>query len=418
MCAPFQEAWLARIRRALRPWHAACGTGGTHSGVSHACPFTLPFFRELNATGVNVNKTFPHLRSHAVSIFLHNGTVRAMVSPWEVPSLDRWAREMMRLLLDALDPTWDAEGAPAVPDASMGFIINTYNIPLAFFQYYPEGPVPLLSVAAEFGTAWDVPVPGAHMFNARQMLAQLDVPSLHPYNCTSSAASGGSPADARTPWDCRVAKAVFRGAPSCSVVDLERRKAGDCSRVKAWQLGQAHPALLDVGLTGTDGGVGIEAALASVTPVPFQSIATHVDYKFALALDGMTYSRRLAELLATGAAVLLQNSRFEEFFFGPAFVPGQHFLAFDCNASYCPLPQLVSQLRANDCIAREIGAAGTRFLRTYLSPAGTACYWRLLLRELVPFFAFEAGASAALAATLPQLVPSGATDIILSVTTV
>ena len=389
VCAAFAPLWSVAVDRYTAQWRATCDAFVSRSSQSggNRCRVTLADVRTLNASAFGYHTQPDGTYGQAIYVLILNATAYTFTPASVVNGAFPWVLEMARLLLDALDDAWDAAGAPPLPvGVPLGFVISAFDFP----QCNPgsmrtRSPLPVLSVATVPTSKCDIAVPGSHMLSARQQLRNLD---------------GGATGDGRPPWAARVAKAIFRGMPTCSV--LGRENQHHCSRIIAWQHSASHPDVLDVGLTGRMW----FSALSNMTPARSVPIRDHANFKYALALDGATYSRRFAEVMATGSAILLQRSQYEEFFF-PALTDGVHYTGLDCNGTACPLVETVEYLRAHDDYAHATGDAALKFMRTYLSPAGTACYWRALLAKLAPFMAIDVASAAALARTLPRLVPSG-----------
>jgi hypothetical protein len=283
---------------------------------------------------------------------------------------------MIWQLIDALDPEWDAKGAPRPPSNAMAFVISTSDWPEVSVSKYPD-PVPVFGISTTT-LAWEIPVPGSQVVDTYVMSTRINYDDNHP----DLDGDDVRPINL-VPWPERLPKAVFRGGPTCNT-QLHSNQWELCPRNVAYRAGKERPDLLDIGLSDFPP----EAANESVAG--HMSLPDHSKYKYVLTFDGHTYGRRTTELMMTQSAILMQQSLFDyrEFHY-PALVPWHHFVPIYCTAGYCPLASTVDALRANDELAKTIGLAANQFLRTYLSHEGRACYWRLLLRSMENFFDFE-----------------------------
>jgi hypothetical protein len=397
VCEPYAQEWLASIRASLAAWRLPApasnvGMGGAQvaDGRGRYAPDHPASLQRRARVPVSwgrwlqLNGSMPESPTH-MKLLLVSGRAHIMAHDLSVPDLHEWLRGMAGQLVDALDAKWDAAGAPALPSSALGFMLSTRDWPFGDMADHPE-PYPVLGVTST-PKHWDIPVPGAHVVRAHRWATRMDRGD-----------------EARVPWEKRIPKAVFRGSATCpGVLGNDRYHA--CPRVVAWKAGRARPDVLDVGLTNFFG----MPETRNETAAEPMSFADHSAYKYALSFDGHSYAMRATELLATGSTLLMATSLYgyREFYYS-ALVPWRHYVPFGCFSDSCVAVAVAEKLQQRDADARAIGEAGTAFLHTYLSDAGRACYWRLLLRELEPLYDFggsDARAVRDLASRLPTLAP-------------
>ena len=142
------------------------------------------------------------------------------------------------------------------------------------------------------------------LFTMRTSVTHVDIPLVDSVVFGSNGRYVWDEKAKRVPWEEKLSKAVFRGSASCFVMHADNWHI--CPRVKAVQVGQQHPDLLDIGLTRwNQAGKGTvmvqmyppstEAEIESstnVTLVPPMKWMEQGHYKYILDMDGGVGSSR------------------------------------------------------------------------------------------------------------------------------
>jgi hypothetical protein len=126
----------------------------------------------------------------------------------------------------------------------------------------------------------------------------------------------------------------------------------------------------------------------SLPEEPTLPLVTHANWRYLLALDGQSYSYRLASLLPLRAAVLKADSRHAEFYYS-ALRRYEHYIPFACEegigAPCVAAAAAVEWVLRHDALARRIADSGAAFAQRHLAGtgrgSGRACYWAAILRE-------------------------------------
>ncbi|PNH10674.1 Ribosome biogenesis protein BRX1 [Tetrabaena socialis] len=191
------------------------------------------------------------------------------------------------------------------------------------------------------------------------------------------------------PWRDKIERAAFRGSPYCHRRPLKYDTT--CSRTFYAQMSQSSAEwqqYIDVGLVrgytkhGPGGGT-----LATI--VPKGHMATHelARFKYVLALDGYTASRRLSSLLALNSVVLKQASTWVEWYYR-SLVPGIHYIGFwkTNRSDLLDLLHVLHSMRQQDDYLQEVAANGQAFASRHLVPDARRLYWLRTLTEYGKLF--------------------------------
>ncbi|KAL2916678.1 hypothetical protein HK105_203792 [Polyrhizophydium stewartii] len=151
-------------------------------------------------------------------------------------------------------------------------------------------------------------------------------------------------------------------------------------RLRMMAIAKTRPDLFDVGMTGfiqceQDACDEMRAEIGQVTPTPENESRK---YKYAIDIDGNTFSQRYLRLLMSGALVF-KATVFNEFH-DDWLVPYKHFIPVQPDLS--DLVERIEWAVAHDDHARRIAETGRRFVRDHITSEQMECYIELALIEL------------------------------------
>ncbi|KAJ7162448.1 glycosyl transferase family 90-domain-containing protein [Mycena filopes] len=176
------------------------------------------------------------------------------------------------------------------------------------------------------------------------------------------------------PWEAKESKIYWRGMSNGGMIlgDNYRHFA----RFKAVDLARAHPALMDVAITtfaetlceaGCDREAVIKEYNISEVGEPRENLYR---YKYALDLDGTTFSGRFLGLLRS-ASLVFKSTIFEEYF-SDWLRPFEHYIPVLPDLS--DLVQKIEWANANPEEARLIQQKGLEFTRRVINDEQNDCY--------------------------------------------
>ncbi|KAH9266649.1 hypothetical protein BASA83_010455 [Batrachochytrium salamandrivorans] len=200
------------------------------------------------------------------------------------------------------------------------------------------------------------------------------VPSIYYY---SLYAGGASKAD-RFPWNERKSVIYWRGATSGG-----HAKGGNWHnfhRTRLAKLAMKHPDMMDMKITRAvqcdfQDCADMRKELDISASEPFETV---YNYKYAMDIDGNSFSGRFFRLLESGSLVFkmtIFNEYFERW-----IVPWEHYIPVAVDLS--DLEEKITWARNNDAEARRIAESGRRFSERILNKPQMECYTELLLLEM------------------------------------
>ncbi|KAH6563066.1 hypothetical protein BASA60_010852 [Batrachochytrium salamandrivorans] len=200
------------------------------------------------------------------------------------------------------------------------------------------------------------------------------VPSIYYY---SLYAGGASKAD-RFPWNERKSVIYWRGATSGG-----HAKGGNWHnfhRTRLAKLAMKHPDMMDMKITSAvqcdfQDCADMRKELDISASEPFETV---YNYKYAMDIDGNSFSGRFFRLLESGSLVFkmtIFNEYFERW-----IVPWEHYIPVAVDLS--DLEEKITWARNNDAEARRIAESGRRFSERILNKPQMECYTELLLLEM------------------------------------
>ncbi|KAJ6452497.1 glycosyl transferase family 90-domain-containing protein [Mycena sanguinolenta] len=184
------------------------------------------------------------------------------------------------------------------------------------------------------------------------------------------------------PWDAKQSKLYWRGkSTGGQIVGTNYR---NFMRFRLAELGRAHSDIMDVALTQVDGltcpeercnatALAEEYGIKSTT-APREEV---YNYKYAMDVDGETFSGRFLGLLRSGSLVF-KATMFEEYFNG-WLRPYEHFIPV--RADLGDLVQQLAWAEANPAEARFIQQRGLEAARRVMTDEQNDCYYLLVLLE-------------------------------------
>ncbi|XJO74943.1 hypothetical protein BDV3_005693 [Batrachochytrium dendrobatidis] len=204
--------------------------------------------------------------------------------------------------------------------------------------------------------------------------ADIVIPSVYYYDIY---AGGQSQAD-KYPWKSRTEKAYWRGSTTGG--SNSHGKWHNYHRIRLARLAVQNSNILDVALSDTtqcleQDCIDIRNEFKVAGKEPFDKIYT---YKYALDVDGNTFSGRFFRLLESEALVFkmtIFNEYFEKW-----IVPWEHYIPIEVDFS--DLKQKIEWAKNNDDRARRIAENGRRFAERILNKSQMECYTELLLLEM------------------------------------
>ncbi|KAK6097444.1 hypothetical protein MT418_003062 [Batrachochytrium dendrobatidis] len=199
------------------------------------------------------------------------------------------------------------------------------------------------------------------------------IPSIYYYHLY---AGGSSQADSY-PWQNRLPKAYWRGSTTGGWNQNGNWKT--FHRMRMIDAIQKKPELYDVALTDAiqcepDDCNEMTKQFHMVSHEPFETV---YKYKYALDVDGNTFSGRFFRLLESQTLVF-KATIFDEFF-QRWIVPWEHYIPIEMDFS--DLDQKIEWAKNNDDRARRIAENGRRFAERILNKPQMECYTELLLLE-------------------------------------
>lgn len=159
------------------------------------------------------------------------------------------------------------------------------------------------------------------------------------------------------------------------------RPCDDCPRYNVWRKGQADPRM-QVDFTGL-ARCGDKVTWKPRKPLdsPPIPMSHHAHWKYLIHTGGQTYSYRLQKILGSGSTVLIEDSKYREWYH-VGLEPHKHFMPFACQtASLCNVSKAITYLQDHPAEAHAMAQASTRFAHKYLTFPGIMCYWRAVLEE-------------------------------------
>ncbi|CAE7158513.1 CPK2 [Symbiodinium pilosum] len=214
-----------------------------------------------------------------------------------------------------------------------------------------------------------------------------NIPWLNPYHLRALANGllDDRLAPERVPWAEKKRVVYWRGALT-SPDDIPPSEAHRLPRFRVFKLASLRPELYDVGISNVDNvlfeawGMQVVRKIAKrhgvrLTPYEdFNSVAPA--YRYLLNLNGVVSSWRLASLLRTGSALLLQSSETHEALHWE-LVAWKHYAPVSSGLD--DLMEVVATLESNETLAKNIAQAGADFYKQRMRPEDTYC---LVLRTL------------------------------------
>lgn len=103
-----------------------------------------------------------------------------------------------------------------------------------------------------------------------------------------------------------------------------------------------------------------------------------INYRYLMAVDGVSNPSAFAWELVSGSTVLKQESEYIQWFY-PALTPWVHYIPFreDCS----DLEEIVQWLRTHQDEAKQIALNARDFALNNLENEDAMLYWYLLLQE-------------------------------------
>jgi hypothetical protein len=236
-------------------------------------------------------------------------------------------------------------------------------------KYMHDKYLPIFSIGPSKITA-DIPLPTQDDWSRVSQKAYID-------KCVNPYLELG---DLWTSWEAKMPKCVFRGsATGCSI------DAGGNVRLKAYELGQKHPDLLDVGITSFNRkskktlGKPINVIEPTFEKSVFMSHDEKTKYKYVLYLDGHVGAFRLGHELSLGSVVLIPESRFT-LWFTHLLVPYEHYVPVD--AMLDNLVEKINWCKNNDDKCKKISENARKFYDKYLTKDAVFDYMQRVLCQL------------------------------------
>ncbi|KAG2498457.1 hypothetical protein HYH03_003711 [Edaphochlamys debaryana] len=188
------------------------------------------------------------------------------------------------------------------------------------------------------------------------------------------------------PWYNKINRAAFRGTSYCHAKHFAYAKS-TCSRTYFAYQTQENATwrkYVDVGLlTGDD-------YMPEYDHVPIKSrgylpTSELARFRYTLALDGITASSRLAQLLALNSVVLKQASPWIEWYYR-SLVPNVHYVSFWDHSREDLLFVMDSLREQKDLHLELIATQGQDFAYRFLRPEARKAYWKRALVEYKKLF--------------------------------
>ncbi|KAJ7075286.1 glycosyl transferase family 90-domain-containing protein [Mycena belliarum] len=257
-------------------------------------------------------------------------------------------------------------GCNAIPMEATGFV-SSINEETGF-----------LLASAKPGFTTDL-YPMLSMSRISPCFSDILVPSEYFYDRSWWSGKFGHPDD--IPWDDKEAKAYWRGMSNGGMIIGDNYR--HFARFKLADLGRAHPDLIDAAITRfaetlCDESCNRTAVMAEYN-ITGNSEAREELYRFkyAIDVDGTTFSGRYLGLLRSGSLVF-KATVFEEYF-NDWLRPFEHYIPV--NADLSNLPQRIRWANANPEEARRIQQRGLEVARRVLTDEQNDCYFLLVLLE-------------------------------------
>ena len=228
---------------------------------------------------------------------------------------------------------------------------------------------------------------GFPLFSLRTSTLHSDIPLPHPMTYGAHGNYTWS-AEARSlPWSQRTARAGFFGKATCFPMQADNWHV--CPRVRAAQLAQRYPELMDVGLTKWHLAER-RAVLYPMSRIPEIEASTNLStteprsweqqasYRYVIDIDGDLGSSRKPGILTSGSLLLTQRSSSYNYF-EPLMLPGRDFLLYE--QWFDTLPNIVRWAQQHDEAAHDMQQSGQHFADEYLSFDAAKEYISILLIE-------------------------------------
>ena len=247
-------------------------------------------------------------------------------------------------------------------DAYVNVVDRKLDSKYVFNEY-----IPILSVGASIHTS-DIPI-----------VTQDDwlrvSKKIYPDDCKNGYLNDIDPIR----WDKKVNKCVFRGSATGCFIDDKN------VRIKASQLSQKYPDLLDAGITSLNRKIkkNLNKPLLIIShKVPkasFMNVEEKAKFKYILNLDGHVSAFRLGHELSLGSVVLIPKSDYY-LWFSYLLQPYIHYIPVKKDLS--DLIDQIKWCKSNDNKCKEIANNALTFYNKFLCKKGVYDYMQQLLSQI------------------------------------
>ncbi|KAJ1336860.1 hypothetical protein BSLG_006626 [Batrachochytrium salamandrivorans] len=206
----------------------------------------------------------------------------------------------------------------------------------------------------------------------------LEILSFLPYTIILFTLAGIASKADQFPWNERKSVIYWRGSTTGG--HAKRGNWHNFHRIRLAKLAMKHPDMMDMKITSTiqcnfQDCADMRKELDISASEPSDTV---YNYKYAMDIDGNSFSGRFFRLLESGSLVFkmtIFNEYFERW-----IVPWEHYIPVAVDLS--DLEEKITWARNNDAEARRIAESGRRFSERILNKPQMECYTELLLLEM------------------------------------